>query len=328
MVPAFLCIDVEHDAFEPVPGDGPWEGFAAAVRLIERLREPLGDRSGQAPHPTWFLRTDPIVGRCFGRTDYVVHRHPDLVERLRSRGAPFGIHVHALPWDEERGIGYSDYADPTWGAHCVEVAAGAFARSFGESPRRCRHGAYFFSESVVDATVKAGIRVDLTPEPGVEAMESEPSFGRGATAPSTDFRACPCHPYRPSRDNAQVPAAAGEEARPLVVIPVTAYDYRSALRPLRRRIVDRLLGRRRPALPLNPWKPWPDPGTFWDLAARAVDEGPVPYLALAIRSDPPRSAPQERVQRLLEHLPRHPIASRLAFVDPLTFWPDPPAQNK
>jgi hypothetical protein len=36
-----------------------------------------------------------------------------------------------------------------------------------------------------------------------------------------------------------------------------------------------------------------------------------------MRTDAPGSVTHERIRELLEHLPNHPIAARLQFVDPL-----------
>jgi len=324
MIPAFLCIDVEPDEHAPAINDLQWKGFASIVELVERLREPLAERSGTAPHPTWFFRMDPIVERCFGRLDFAVHRHRDLVEQISARGDYFGIHVHAIRWDEKRSVAYSDYADIGWVRHCVTVAVDTFEQCFGERPKRSRQGGYFFPESVVDTLIEMGVAVDLTAEPGVRPKHHDPSFAAFSTAASTDFSAYPRHPYNPSRSDVGVPAANGADARPLVVIPLTSYDYETAVTPLYHRLVKRLLGRPRGTLPLNPWKPWPDPHTYWDLVSRAIDEGPLPYVAIAIRSDVPGSAPAERVRGILEYLPHHPIADRLGFIDPLNFWPFPP----
>ena len=323
MVPAFLCIDVEPDERSPSIGDQPWEGFGSVVELVEQLRGPLEERSGTAPHPTWFFRMDPVIERCFGRLDFAVHRHRDLVEHLSTRGDYFGIHVHAMRWDEERDFVYSDYADISWACHCVTVAADTFERHFGERPKRCRQGGYFLPEQVVDMSVEAGIQVDLTAEPGVRSKRDDPSFGELNTGYSTDFSAYPRYPYIPSRTDVGLPAANGDEARPLVVVPLTSYDYQTAVAPVLRRLARRLRGLPRRALPLNPWKSWSDPHTYWDLVGRSIDESPVPYVAIAIRSDPPGSTLAEHVRTLLEYLPHHPISARLSFVDPLTFWPVP-----
>src|SRR5438477_12604415 len=122
MIPAFLCVDAEPDERSPVIGPRPWTGFESLVDFFEGLRSPLAERSGVEPHPTWFFRMDPIIERCFGRLDFAVDRHRDLVELLSTRGDQFGIHVHAHRWDDERGL-YSDYADLAWASECVAVAA-------------------------------------------------------------------------------------------------------------------------------------------------------------------------------------------------------------
>jgi hypothetical protein len=328
MIPAFLCIDVEHDELAPAIGDRPWEGFASVVELVDRLRGPLAERSGTAPHPTWFFRIDPIVERCFGRLDFAVHRHRDLVEHLSARGDFFGLHVHSLRWDEERGLPYTDYADIDWACHCVTVAADTFEQCFGRRPERFRHGGYFLPEPVVDTMLESGVVVDLTAEPGVAPRYADPSFGAFATAPSTDFSAFPRRPYRPSRSDVGRPAVDDDDARPLVMIPLTSYDYGKALDGFARGLAKRLLGRPRGPPPLNLWKAWPDPRTYWDLVSRAIDESPVPYVSMAIRSDPPESLPAQRVRALLEYLPNHPISKRLEFTDPLVFWPVPPPATR
>jgi hypothetical protein len=317
IVPAFLCIDVEHDDSFPQVGDQPWAGFEAAAELIDQVRQPLRDRSGVELLVTWFFKMDSVVERCFGRSDFAVRRHGHLVERLRTQGDAFGIHVHAHRWDEQRGI-YSDYTAP-WASHCVTVAADTFEGCFGERPQRCRFGGYFMPEAAVDTAIARGVEVDLTAEPGLGPMTDDPSFGHYSTAPSTDFRGYPRFPYRPSRNSAAVPAAYPGDGRPLIEIPLTTYDYHTALSSIRRRFADRVRSRQHQALPLNPWKPWPDPKTYWDLVERSMDEGPVPYVALAARTDAPASATAQRLRRLLQHLPHHPIAARIQFVDPLTF---------
>ncbi len=52
--------------------------------------------------------------------------------------------------------------------------------------------------------------------------------------------------------------------------------------------------------------------------ARAADEGPACYVALAVRTDPPGSAGYRMARAVLDHLPTHPISRRLRFVDPLS----------
>ena len=319
-IPAIWRIDVEPDEHELrlEPNPPPWHGFVAMAALVEQLRPRLADRSGNVAHPSWFLRLDPIIERCLGQADFVVEHYRRLIDQLLGHGDPMGIHVHYHRWDDRRQVTYSDHADLDWAAYCVSVAAKTFERCFGEPVRRSSQGGFFLDEAVVDRAIAAGIEVDVTAEPGLAAQTGDPSFGAYATAPSTDFRNFPRRPYYPSRDAVGTPATSSTDARPILMVPLTAYDYQTALTPWHRRIAKRVLGRPRQHLPLNPWKRWPHPRTYWDLVARAADQGPARYIAFAIRTDNPSSDMYRRVQALLEYLPNHPIAERLRFVDPLS----------
>ena len=317
-IPAILRIDIEPDHFQPGSGRPPWTGFVAMLDLVERLRESLADRAGAAMHPTWFLRLDPDIERCYGRSDFVVHQYGKQFDQLRAQGDQFGIHVHYYRWDEERSVPFSDHADTGWTNHCLEVAAHTFERCFGELPRRSSQGAYFVTDAVVDRAIALGIEVDVTPEPGFGSVREGVTFGAYATAPSTDFRHYPRRPYYPSRANLGSPANSADDARAMLMVPLTSYDYNRAFGPWHKRLAKRILGWPYQHLPLNPWEEWPSPAKFWDLVARAADEGPARYAAFAIRTDAAGSEKHLRFRALLDHLPYHPISRRLRFVDPLS----------
>jgi hypothetical protein len=315
-IPTVLRIDVEPDRHQPAVGAEPWHGVEAMVALVEGLRRRLEDLSGQAFHPTWMVRLDPDIERCFVRADFAVRRHAELFDRIVAAGDLLGIHVHPYRWDPERGAAWSDH-EGSWHVHCLEVACDVYRDAFGEAPRRASQGGYHLTDAVVEAETARGIAVDITAEPGLAAKTRDPSFGAWAAGPSTDFRAFPRRPYYPSRHSLSVASASNEESRPILMVPLTAYAYPHALAPWPRRIARTLLGRPRPHLPLNPWKQWPRPDVFWDLAGRAADEQEARYCALAIRTDDPASASHRQARTLLEALPRHPIARRLRVVDPL-----------
>ncbi len=317
LIPTVWRLDVEPDQHRPAVGQKPWDGFAATVALVDKLRERLGERSGRAVRPTWMLRMDPDIERCFGRADFVVRQHADLFDRLIARGDPLGIHVHHYRWNAERAVAFSDHADSTWTTHCLEVAADAFKNAFGTPVIRGSHGGYFLNETVLDAAVELGIRIDLTVEPGLAPKLADPSLGAYTTAPSGNFVQCPRHPYYPSRQSFAVPARLPADSRPVLLVPLTAFDYPTALRPWHRQIAHRLLNRPDHHLPLSPWKRWRTPKIYWDLVERAVDEQPARYFAFATRTDDPASESHRRVWELLDFLPDHPIAERLQFVDPL-----------
>ena len=111
--------------------------------------------------------------------------------------------------------------------------------------RRSSQGGYFLTETILDAAITAGIKVDVTAEPGLPPKTTDPSFGAYATAPSGDFRDCPRRPYYPSRDRLAVPSSSLADARPILIVPLTAYDYMIALQSWPRRFAKRLFGRPR-----------------------------------------------------------------------------------
>ena len=317
-IPTVWRIDIEPDDFQPGSESAAWDGFVTMFELVERLRGRLGDRSGVPIRPTWFIRLDPDIERCFGRTDFIVHRNRAQIDRLLARGDLVGIHTHFYRWDEQGHHSYTDVADDAWNIECLDVSASTFKQCFGESVRRASQGGYFMSDRLVERSIALGIEVDVTVEPGLAAKKADPSFGDYATAPSPSFEGFPRHPYYPSRAALGMPARSEDDARRLLIVPLTSYDYKTALLPWRKRISKRLRGESAPPRPLNPWKAWPHPRTYWDLVTRAVDEGPACYFAFAVRTDGPGSETHRRVRTLLEYLPEHPISTRLRFVDPLS----------
>jgi hypothetical protein len=316
-IPTVWRIDVEPDQHQPSIGQRPWDGFVAMVARVDKLRDRLGDRSGHVVRPTWLLRMDPDIERCFGQVDFVVRRHGELIDQLAARKEPLGIHVHHYRWNAEQAVAFSDHADSAWTTHCFRVAADAFRNVFGRPARVSSQGGYFLTETLLDVAVELGITIDLTVEPGVAAKTADASFGAYATAPSTNFIDCPRHPYYPSRHALGVPSSSPADSHPILIVPLTAFDYQTALTPWHRRIADRLLNRPRLHLTLSPWRKWPSPKIYWDLVARAVDEQQFRYFAFATRTDDPTSRSYQNVWELLEYLPNHPIAERLQFVDPL-----------
>jgi hypothetical protein len=312
-IPTVLRIDVEPDEHQPPVGERPWEGFVAMFDMVEALRRQLSNATGHPVRPTWMIRLDPDIERAFGRTDFPVRRHQDLFNRIGKETDTLGIHVHALRWNTKKGVVFSDHADEAWCTECLRVAASTFQSCFGAPPRVVSFGGGFMRDSLLDAAVDLGIRADVTVEPGLAAKHQDPSFGAYSTAPSGDFVRCPRLPYYPSRMAFDAPATSAEDARPLLMVPLTACDPR----PLLKRWCRRLVRRQRPGYaPLNPWKVWPSPQRFWDLARRAADE--LRYLAFALRTGAPNTDMHRRVSELFDYLPRHPIAKRLRIVDPLS----------
>lgn len=101
------------------------------------------------------------------------------------------------------------------------------------------------------------------------------------------------------------------------MIPLTTY-----LEPTEPTRWWRRLGRGRPAARAEARVPylteeWPSAQSYWDLVDRQLGSMQHPYLSLGVRTDLPGSTRLVNMQQMLGALPRHPVAERLRFVDPL-----------
>jgi hypothetical protein len=315
-IPTVLRIDVEPDERQPQAGERSWNGFLAMFDMVETLRGRLSDVTNHPVRPIWLTRLDPDIERAFGRTDFPVRWHEDLFDRIVERSDGLGIHVHALRWNAEKAVVFSDLADEKWIVECLQVAASTFQNCFGRPPQIMSFGGYLMRDSLLDAAVALGIRADVTVEPGLPAKHQDVSLGAYSTAPSGDFVRCPRLPYYPSRRSFDIPATSVDDVRPLLMVPLISGDTS----PILKRLYRRFVSREPPKYyePLNPWKMWPSPQRFWDLAQRVADELPTAYLAFALRTEAPDSDMHRRVSELFEYLPRHPIAKRIRIVSPLS----------
>jgi hypothetical protein len=316
-IPIVWCIDVEPDATAPTASERRWTGFAAMVDTVERVRPSLEARTGAAVHVAWFLRMDPMIEGVFGRSDHVVTEHADCFERLAAAGDPIGLHVHPYRFDPEQNTWYTDHTDVEWTRHCLASSRASYTAAFGRAPTSIRMGGYFLSDTVADAMVELGFRVDLTSEPGRHPILHDGSHGAYSNAPSTDFRSFPRRRYQPSITDVSVPAATSAEARGLTLVPLTAFDTRSRLLPPHRAVARRIVRRGPHYGPLNPWRGWPSPQWFWDCAAAAAKQVGDEHLAFASRTLAAGDPGATNQDVVLEGLVNHPIAGRLRFVDPL-----------
>ena len=316
-IPAFLCIDVEPDEFAlPEHGPASWAGYADMMRVVARLRSSLASVATALPRFCWMLRMDRQVAATSGAAGYAVEAFSKDIATLIEAGDAFGIHVHPLRWSEPQGTWLHDFADSVWMAECVEESFGSYSEVFEEAPAIHRFGAGFLSEDLVALLERLGSRVDLTLEPGSPgaAPDEVPMTGE-----LPNWICAPRVPYRPRQRDYR--RADSRNGRDIVMVPLTSARTRfekplswRAARAIRR-------GFRSRPIPLNPWRAWPSAEYYWDLVAAELDAMPKPYLALAVRTDHPESVLGRRARLLLEHLPHHPVASRLRFVDPVNEVP-------
>ena len=324
-IPAFLSIDVEPDGFQEP--NLCWTGFESILDTIEGLRADLGAVSGVAPRFGWYLRMDPQVAAIHGRPDHLAVAYADVLHRLAGSGDVFGSHIHAVRLSDDGTTWVHEVVDPEWAAHCIEVAFDAHASAFGGPPERHRYGGGgFIDDGIVGLLDEHGVTMDLTLEPGVShgrraaaadvqsGVDSSPRTGAIA-----DCRHVPRHPYRPAHRDFR--AVGNGHARSVIMVPLSSTRLRPG-KPLWRQ-AGGTIKRRARALPqvlrMAPWAH--SPAGFWDLAAAHLRASARPYLSLALRTDAPSSGDARRVRAVLAHLPCHPLARRLRFVDPLEAVP-------
>ena len=306
LIPAAWCIDVEPDETEPCADGGPWRGFEATAALIDAVRPRLEDRSGRPVVTTWLFRMDPMIEQVYGRPDFAVARHRDLVDKLVARGDGLGIHVHPYRWDGRAERWYSDHSDPEWMRTCFALAVDTFRDCFGVAPTTLRMGGYTLERNTIDLAVAHGLRVDLTVEPGLPPIVAEPSYGARATAPSTDFRTFP---------------RSRSVSRQLCLIPLSAADIWSPFRSRARTFASRIVRRGPRHLPLSPWRSWPSAAAYWDLMSASTRDLSDPHVAFAIRTFPSECAAARNTALVMRGLSEHALADRLEFVDPRALGP-------
>jgi hypothetical protein len=313
-VPVFLCIDLEpverevHDS-----STDSWRGVDAIVEWLGALRPRLADTSGEDVRLLWFLRCDPQVEVAFGAPNALMLRSASTLDALREGGDAIGLHTHPWRWEEDEASWIADYDNPAWIEHCVETSFEAYRSHFGRPCELHRFGDHWMSAAVVPVLEEKGVRFDFSVEPGARGMDSL-APGERTSGSIPDYTRAPREPYRPSSADARVPNPTARSG--LWIIPLSAANPGSAL-PLSWRIGRRVRFPFRPLhRPLYMFREWTSPEAFWDMVQRYVDSSERPYLAFAIRSGDPESPDEQRVRSILEHLPEHPLGSRVVFTNP------------
>jgi hypothetical protein len=281
-VPAVLCVDVEPDTRSiamPRP-DQRLAGFEALVASVPELREVLTRATGRPATFTWFLRMDPQMALAYGSARHIADRYRDELDRLRGDGDEVGLHTHAYRWDDAVGW-VQDFADAEHLAHCTRVALDAYADAFGVPCRAHRHGDRCTSTALAGLLAHAGVRVDLTVEPGAPAVAGlDPDEHTCGVIPHVPAqRSAPWIAEQTSaRSAAAATGAAGcDDGGELLMLPLT-----SSVR------FDEPPGPpAAPGVPVSTLVPWAPPAVFAARLDARLTDPHLTHLALAIRSDLP-----------------------------------------
>lgn len=328
MIPAFLSVHVEPDAYQVGPtGPAAWDGYDAVDEILSTLRTSLARAVGGQPSFTWLFRMDPQIQATCSSGAHAVTAFRDRVDRLAQLGDRFGLHIHPLRWSDERNLWVHEFADRTFTRGCIVSAVETFTQAIGEPPRVHSFGAGMFSDDAIETLDELDVWIDMSadrqfaskaglahPVDVASGVDTAPIVGS-----KVDCSRIPPYPYRPSHDNAR--RVDQRRGRQIVVVPMSAVP-RHPDRPKWRRVARRVrYGLGTPMMTMYTARTWPNPRDFWDVLERHLDSMRHPYVAIGVRTDKPGSKADATVRALFEQLPDHPIASRLEFVDPVAGVP-------
>jgi hypothetical protein len=307
-----FAVDVEPDDPDFAPNSyAPWTGFEAAIDLFAAIRDKLGHATGCDVRLTWFVRMDPQIVQGYGSATWFAERYASEIGGLRAAGDEVGLHTHAWRRSSDGTSWIADVGNEAWLDECVSISFDAYESAFGAHCRAHRSGDRFMSNALLASLRRAGVRVDLTPEPGMRGVATGPSRSHTAAIPAMD--AVPRAPYVPSADDWRQRTKPGTEDG-FMFVPLTAVDPGPSL--ARWRAATRLLTNiGRPLYrPLLPWAPGIGQ-RIWDLVEPDVRSGRLPVLAFAMRSHGAADAvSREALLASVDALERHELVSSLRFV--------------
>jgi hypothetical protein len=294
LIPAVLSIDVEPDGYFLDRSAPPsWRGFELSVEYFRAFRDRASRTLGRPVRVNWFVRMDPQIADTYGSPAWVAEQYPRQLAELAAAGDEVGLHVHAYRWSEDQGEWIVDHGNQGWIDHCIDTSVDAFRTAFGAPARLFRFGDHWMNEQTAARLEAAGIRYELTMEPGHAAVASNhPDKPHSGSLPDT--RHAPRAPYQPQPSDVQQPGPA--RARGMWLIPVTT----AAVRPRwSRRAYYRLF---RPDRLTRSWAGLisHESVLFDRILQAAIDDPSCPHLSLVMRTQAmTRPAVVRRVDRNL-----------------------------
>lgn len=196
-----ITVDVDQDGITAANerNDLSWESIGQ-VTPISRL---LGARGLPA---TWFVRADNQLAEIYGNAAHLFHEFSDLWSLLRARGDEIGWHPHIYERDAA-GMFACDLDDE----RCASKLRGIHAELAvqGLEFASVRIGEAFHGNSMMRTLSSLGLHVDSTAMPGRRRHDGVRSF---------DWKPTPSRPYRPSASDYRV---SGDDALPIVELPMT-----------------------------------------------------------------------------------------------------------
>ncbi len=142
-----------------------FDGYAIVFEHMRQWRARAEEVTGASVRLNWFFRMDHQIERCYGSASALAERFPTFLDAMREHDDGIGLHPHAFRWSATDRSWYSAY-DSDWLVENLHIGVRAFHDTFGSGPRLLRYGDGVLTNEVVDAAERAGVRFDLTLEPG------------------------------------------------------------------------------------------------------------------------------------------------------------------
>ncbi|HXV17223.1 MAG TPA: hypothetical protein VD758_10615 [Gemmatimonadaceae bacterium] len=302
--PIVFVIDVEPDDRKTERNKSGWESSEDALNRLEVLRGELETATGREVKYNWFFRCDTQIAETYGRADYVAEACPRVIRAVTERGDAAGIHVHLWRWDNTHSRWFNDFADKDWIAECLTVSIESFQNIFGHRPDIARFGDRWLSQQAVDLMIEAGIRYDITVEPGLPGggIHDDPY----ATGALPDYRGAARFPWQPSPGNCLEPSSS-RTSDGLWMIPV------STTRPswrLVRRAPYFMRASRSPNLALRSSYVWPH------LQKELATPSRTPLVTVFRSGDLSNARFRRNFEATTSQLARHPGLQYCEFTDP------------
>lgn len=192
--PVVVSIDCEPDPrVTPKSGPAPWDGTHGTIALVEQWR-----KSVPGAGVGWYWRVDPQIERNHGDPAWPLQTYRAHIDATTVLGDEHGVHPHPWRWSDAVDNWVSDAADHDWMDRCIETSVAGFARALGRPVRAIRMGDGHMSARIMAKLAAAGLRCDLTLEPGAPATPSL-APDEHATGLIPDRTATPRRPYRAAR---------------------------------------------------------------------------------------------------------------------------------
>ena len=285
-IPILFCIDIEPDERRVDRGNPErWNAFEQLLPRVEELRERLANFTEAAVPITWLIRMDPQIADTWGSPTWPVDTYRDVLTELESRGDEFGLHTHLWRWDADVADWVTDH-DPEWSGQCVSMALDAFERAFGRPCPVHRGGDHALTGEMLARLTAAGVKVDLTVEPGLPPIRGVIDWREIGHPP--DYRVAPRRPYRSSPRLFPAPDPSADSTSPLLIPQASGPALRG------------LWGSQ---LPLGT-----HPSLFAARILAALRRDPPPVLVFTLRTDKGTLRLWDRLVSNLEQVARHPDA--------------------